>query len=273
MQPPHLKMNDGHTIPGIGLGTWPLDDEQAEAVVGEAMAAGYRHVDTAVRYGNELGVGRALAASGLPREQLFVTTKLDGDYQGEDRAVDGLRRSLERLGLAQVDLLLIHWPLPQRDLYLDTWRSFERLQAEGLARSIGVSNFKPAHLRRLMAETDVVPAVNQVQLHPYVGRADHRAFHQQQGILTVAYSPLGKAGELLREPLLQEIGRRHGKTPAQVVLRWHLELGSLPIPKSADPARLRQNLDIFDFSLSADEVAGISALDRDEGVDSDLRGH
>lgn len=266
-------MNDGHTIPQIGLGTWPLDDAQVEAVVTDAIEAGYRHIDTAVRYGNETGVGRALAGSGLPRDQLFVTTKLDGDFQGDDRAVDGLARSLERLGLEQVDLLLIHWPLPQRDLYVSTWRTFERLQAAGLARSIGVSNFKPAHLRRLMAETEVVPAVNQIQLNPYVAQPDHRAFHEAHGIATVSYSPLGKAGELLREPLLVELGRKYGKTAAQVVLRWHLELGLVAIPKSADPERLRQNLDVFDFALSQEEVASVSALDRGDGVDSDERGH
>lgn len=273
MDVPSIPLNDGHAIPSIGLGTWPLDDDQAEAVVADAIAAGYRHVDTAVRYGNETGVGRALAASGLPRDQLFVTTKLDGDFQGDDRAVEGLERSLERLGLAQVDLLLIHWPLPRRDLYVDTWRTFARLQAAGLARSIGVSNFKPAHLRRLMAETEVRPSVNQVQLNPYVGQLDHRAFHEAHGVVTVSYSPLGKAGELLREPLLSELGRRYGKTPAQVVLRWHLELGLVAIPKSADPERIRQNLDVFDFALTAEEVAAVSALDRGPGVDSDERGH
>lgn len=260
-------------MPRVGVGTWPLDDAEAERVVSAALEMGYRHVDTAVRYGNEVGVGRALAASGLNRGDLYVTTKLDGPFQGNDKAVAGLNESLERLGLEYVDLLLIHWPLPSRDLYVDTWRTFERLQEEGKARSIGVSNFKPAHLRRLAAETSVVPAVNQIQLNPYVTREDHVEYHQEHGIATVSYSPIGKGGELLEDPVIVEVARAHGKSPAQAILRWHLQLGLVPIPKSANEERLRQNLDLFDFELSPEQMQAISGLSRGDGVDADVKGH
>jgi len=273
MTAPLLPMNDGRTIPQIGLGTWPLNDRQAETVVAEAVAIGYRHIDTAVRYGNETGVGRGIAGCGVPREQLFVTTKVDGEFQGADRAAGGIAGSLRRLGLDYVDLLLIHWPLPERDQYVSTWRTLERLRTEGLTRSIGVSNFKPSHLERLMAESSVVPAVNQIQVHPFVTRQDHRRFGADHGILTVSYSPLGRAGELLRHPLLEGVARSHGKTPAQIVLRWHVQQGLVPIPKSADPRRLSENLDVFGFSLTAEELAAIGGLDTGKGVDSDVQGH
>lgn len=268
-----IRLNDGRTMPTLGLGTWPLDDAEAERVIALALELGYRHIDTAVRYGNERGVGRALAASGLPRDEVFVTTKLDGQHQGGDKAEDGLRASLDRLGLEWVDLLLIHWPLPVRDLYVETWRTFERLQAAGLARSIGVSNFKPAHLERLARETGTMPAVNQVQLNPYVTREDHRLYHQEHGIVTVSYSPLGKGGELLEDPAVTRVAEAHGRTPAQVVLRWHLQLGLVPIPKSSSEQRLRENLDVYSFELTPDEVLSLSALDRGAGVDSDKVGH
>ncbi|MBX3143120.1 MAG: aldo/keto reductase [Trueperaceae bacterium] len=273
MEAPKVTLIDGREMPVIGLGTWPLDDEAAERVVSDAISAGYRHIDTAVRYGNETGVGRGLASSGLPRDALFVTTKLDGEFQGSERAEAGLRASLDRLGLESVDLLLIHWPLPQRDLYVSTWRTFERLQGLGLARSIGVSNFKPAHLERLAVETSVIPAVNQVQLNPRVARLDHRDYHERHGIVTVSYTPLGRGPELLAEGAIQTVAARHGKSPAQVVLRWHLQHGLVPIPKSADPGRLRENLAVFDFQLDAAEMAAIDAVDTGGGVDSDERGH
>ncbi len=268
-----VELNDGTSMPSVGLGTWPLDDSEAERVVSAALEMGYRHVDTAARYGNEVGVGRALAASGLSRGDLYVTTKLDGPYQGEEKAVAGLDESLERLGLEYVDLLLIHWPLPARNLYVSTWRTFERLQAEGKARSIGVSNFKPAHLRRLAAETSVVPAVNQIQLNPYVTRGDHVEYHGDHGVATVSYSPIGKGGELLEDPVIVEIARAHGKSPAQAILRWHLQLGHVPIPKSANAQRLRQNLELFDFELSAEQMRAISDLNQGSGVDADVKGH
>jgi len=268
-----IRLNDGRTMPTLGLGTWPMDDAEAERVVALALELGYRHIDTAVRYGNERGVGRGIAASGLPRDEVFVTTKVDGEHQGGDRAVDGLRGSLDRLGLEYVDLLLIHWPLPARDLYVDTWRTFERLRDAGLARSIGVSNFKPAHLERLARETETVPAVNQVQLNPYVTREDHRRYHDEHGIVTVSYSPVGKGGALLSDPVIVQVAQAHGRTPAQVVLRWHLQLGLVPIPKSSNERRLRENLDVYSFELTPAEMARVSALDKGEGVDSDVVGH
>jgi 2,5-diketo-D-gluconate reductase A len=275
MTAPTLRLNDGRAIPQIGLGTWPLKDDEVAPVVVTAIEAGYRHIDTADRYGNERGVGQGIRDSGVPREELFVTTKLDGAFQGEDRAIAGLDGCLERLGLDYVDLLLIHWPLPQRNEYVSTWKTFERLQAAGKARSIGVSNFKPAHLDRLLAETTIPPAVNQIQLSPRVSRPEHRAYGQAKGIVTVSWGPLAPRTDLLEHPTLAGLAAKYGKTPAQIVLRWHVELGLVAIPKSANPARIAQNIDIFDFALSADEVAAVSALDTgaERGVDSDTSGH
>jgi 2,5-diketo-D-gluconate reductase A len=244
-------------------------------VIETAVELGYRHIDTAAKYGNETGVGRGIRASAVPREDLFVTTKLDGGYQGDDRAVAGLDASLNRLGLDYVDLLLIHWPLPQQDLFVSTWRTFEKLLEAGKARSIGVSNFKPAHLERLLADTDVVPAVNQIQISPYIPRADHRAYDTEHGIVTTSWSPLGQGGSLLADPVIVALAKKYGRTPGQVVLRWHLDLGLVAIPKSANPTRLRENLDVFDFTLEETDLASISALDRGPGagVDSDVDGH
>lgn len=273
---PSVQLNDGNSIPQLGLGTWPLDDAQVADVVESAIGLGYRHIDTAVKYGNEAGVGEGMRRSGLDRADLFVTTKLDGPYQGNDRAVAGLADSLERLGLEYVDLLLMHWPAPWLDQYVSTWKTFEKLRDEGLARSIGVSNFKPAHLERLAAETATVPAVNQIQLNPHVVRAEQREYDAAHGIVTESWSPLGGDGaRLLDSPVLAEIGQRHGKTPGQVVLRWHVELGLVAIPKSATASRLAENLDVFDFALTADDLAAIATLSQgpDAGVDSDRTGH
>jgi 2,5-diketo-D-gluconate reductase A len=272
---PDLTLNTGHTIPQVGLGTWPLSDAEVAPVIVTAVELGYRHIDTAVKYGNEAGVGQGIRDSAVPREELFVTTKLDGAYQGDDRAIAGLADSLGRLGLDYVDLLLIHWPLPARELYVSTWRTFEKLRAEGLARSIGVSNFTPAHLERLRAETDTVPAVNQIQISPYIPRADQRAYNAEHGIVTTSWSPLGQGNSLLTEPLVTRLAEKYGKTPGQVVLRWHLDLGLVAIPKSANPGRLRENLDIADFSLDPADVEALAALDRGPGVgvDSDVDGH
>lgn len=224
---------------------------------------------------NERGVGQAIRASGIDRAELFITTKLDGTYQGNDRAIEGLDGSLERLGLEYVDLLLIHWPLPQRNEFVSTWKTFERLQAAGKARSIGVSNFKPAHLDRLLAETSVRPAANQIQLCPRITRPDQQAYHAAQQIVTIAWGPLGPGSDLLHDQLLLALASKYGKTPAQVVLRWHIELGLVAIPKSADPRRIAQNIDIFDFTLTGDEIRAISALDTgaEPRVDSDTKGH
>jgi 2,5-diketo-D-gluconate reductase A len=272
---PLMDLNDGHRIPQIGLGTWPLDDEQVADAVVQAVAAGYRHIDTAVKYGNEAGVGNGIRASGVDREELFIATKLDGEFQGKDKAVAGLDGSLARLGLEYVDLLLIHWPLPRRDEFISTWKTFEKLQAAGKVRSIGVSNFKPAHLERLLANCDVVPAVNQIQLSPAVTRIVDRAYNRQQGIVTASWSPLGAGGQLLNAPVLARIAEKHGKTPGQIVLRWHVEQGLVAIPKSANPQRMKENLDVFSFALDAADTAAIATLDDgdDSGVDSDVQGH
>jgi 2,5-diketo-D-gluconate reductase A len=273
---PVLKLNDGHRIPQLGLGTWPLDDDQVAAAVVHAVEAGYRHIDTAVKYGNEEGVGNGIRASGVDRSELFVTTKLDGQFQGQDRAVEGLEGSLKRLKLDYVDLLLIHWPLPQRDEYISTWKTFERLQQEGKARSIGVSNFKPAHLERLMAECEVVPAVNQIQLSPAITRVAEREFHARHGIVTESYSPLGGSGaSLLDAPVLAQLGEKYDKTPGQLVLRWHIQQGIVTIPKSGNPDRIAENLDVFDFALDSQDLAEIAILDEgpDAGIDSDATGH
>jgi 2,5-diketo-D-gluconate reductase A len=273
---PLIKLNDGNSIPQMGLGTWPLDDDQVAAAVVTAVEAGYRHIDTAVKYGNEEGVGNGILASGVERDEIFVTTKLDGQFQGQDRAVEGLEGSLRRMKLDYVDLLLIHWPLPARDEFISTWRTFERLQAEGKVRSIGVSNFKPAHLERLLAETDVVPAVNQIQLSPAITRVAEREFHDRHGIVTESYSPLGGSGaSLLDAPLLSQLGEKYDKTPGQLVLRWHIQNGLVVIPKSGDPQRMRENLDVFDFALDPQDLAEISILDEGPGagIDSDLTGH
>jgi 2,5-diketo-D-gluconate reductase A len=275
MTAPTLLLNDGNTIPQLGLGTWPLNDDEVAPVVVTAIEAGYRHIDTAYRYGNESGVGRGIRDSGIRREDIFVTTKLDGAFQGNDRAIAGLDESLRRLGLDYVDLLLIHWPLPQRGEYVSTWKTFEKLVAAGKVRSIGLSNFKPAHIERLLAEATIRPSVNQIQLNPRITRPEQRAYDSEQGIVTVAWAPLGAGSDLLNHPTLAALAAKYGKTPGQIVLRWHIELGLVAIPKSANPKRIAQNIDIFDFALTSDEVASISALDtgNEQGVDSDTGGH
>jgi 2,5-diketo-D-gluconate reductase A len=270
-----IRLNNGNAIPQIGFGTSPLNDRDVVPAVLAAIEAGYRHIDTAFRYNNERGVGRGIRDSGISREDLFVTTKLDGPFQGDDRAVGGLEESLRRLGMEYVDLLLIHWPLPQRDEYVSTWKTFEKLLAAGKARSIGLSNFKSAHIERLLAETSVHPVINQIQLNPRITRPEQRVYNSEQGIVTEAYSPLGAGNDLLQEPTLKAIAAKHDKTPAQVVLRWHIELGVVAIPRSANPSRIAENINIFDFALTEEETAAISALDTGEEprVDSDRSGH
>lgn len=273
---PSLALNSGGSIPQLGLGTWPLDDAEVEKAIVAAAELGYRHVDTAVKYGNEIGVGRGVAASGVAREDWFVTTKLDGEYQGQDRAVAGLDASLERLGLDYVDLLLIHWPLPARGEFVSTWETFIRLREAGKARAIGVSNFKPAHLDTLIAATGVVPAVNQIQLSPAITRREQRAYDTEHGILTESWSPLGGgSGDLLSSRVLARVAEKHDRTPGQIVLRWHIQNGLVVIPKSANPQRMADNLAAFGFELDADDLAAIDTLDEgpDAGVDSDRSGH
>ncbi len=272
---PTLKLNDGHTMPQIGLGTASLNDEAIAPVIVTALELGYRHIDTAFRYGNQRGVGKGVRDSGIKREDLFVTTKLDGEFQGDERAVAGLDECLRQLDMDYVDLLLIHWPLPQRNQYLSTWKTFERLRASGKARSIGVSNFKPAHLESLLAAASIRPVANQIQLSPRITRTDHVTYDRAHDIITVAWSPLGQGKELLGEPVLAAISAKYGKSPAQIVLRWNIALGLATIPRSSNRERLARNIDIFDFALTLDEIAAISALDTgaEPRADSDVTGH
>jgi 2,5-diketo-D-gluconate reductase A len=273
---PTIPLPHGAEIPRLGLGTWPMDDGEAESAIAVAIESGYRLIDTAENYGNERGVGRGLKASGVPREELFVTTKFNKRWHGVDLAAEAFERSADRLGVDYLDLLLIHWPNPQQDRYVEAWQGLARLLERGRVRAIGTSNFKPSHLERIITETGVTPDVNQVQLSPEVTRESTRAFHAQHGIVTESWSPIGGQGTgVLREPVVLELAERYGRTPAQMVLRWHIELGLVAIPKSSNPQRLRENLDIFDFALSPDDIAAISALDQGDaaGADSDTFGH
>jgi 2,5-diketo-D-gluconate reductase A len=258
----YVSLNDGHTMPQLGFGVWQVPDDQAQGAVETALEAGYRSIDTARIYDNETGVGRAVAAAGIAREDLFVTTKLWNGDQGYDEALKAFDASLERLGLDYVDLYLIHWPLPARERYVDSWKALERIRSEGRARSIGVSNFTRSTLDRLIAEADVVPVLNQIELHPYFTQEDMRRANAGHGVLTEAWSPLGQGKGLLEEPVLASLGAKYGKSAAQVVLRWHLQLGNVVIPKSVTPSRIRENFDVFDFELSAEDVDAVGALDR-----------
>ena len=272
---PSVTLNNGLQMPQIGLGTASLNDTTVVPVVVNAIEVGYRHIDTAYRYGNQRGVGQGVRESGIAREALFVTSKLDGEFQGQDRAIAGLDECLRQLQMDYVDLLLIHWPLPQRNEYVSTWKTFETLVVSGKVRSIGVSNFTPAHLDHLRSETTICPATNQIQLSPRITRPDQVAYGHAHNIVTVSWSPLGQGGDLLSDPTLAAIAQAHGKTPAQIVLRWNIELGLVPIPRSSNPVRLAQNLEIFDFALTPAEIATITALDTgaEKRVDSDVQGH
>ena len=258
-------------IPQFGLGVFQVPPEETVENVTTAIEAGYRHIDTAAAYGNETEVGEAVRGCGLARDELFITTKLWNDDQHRARAA--LEESLERLGLDFVDLYLIHWPAPAQDRYVETWQALIEAREAGLARAIGVSNFQPAHLRRIIDETGVTPAVNQIELHPYLVQAELRREHAERGIVTEAWSPLAKA-KATKDPVVDEIASAHDRTPGQVVLRWHIQLGNVVFPKSMSPERLRQNIDIFDFELSEDEMGRIEALDRGErtGPDPDTFG-
>ncbi|WP_030678706.1 aldo/keto reductase [Streptomyces cellulosae] len=255
---PTHTLNDGTTIPALGLGTWPMDDTLAEQAVREALQTGYRLVDTATNYRNETGVGRGVAGGPVPREDIVVTTKLPGRHHGYDETLASFEESRARLGLDYVDLYLIHWPLPRVDKYVDSWKAMIRLREEGLVRSIGVSNFTVGHIERLEKETGVLPSVNQIELHPFFPQEELRAFHAGKGIVTESWSPLGRGTALLDDPAVVTAAEAHGVTPGQVILRWHIQLGAVPIPKSADPERQRRNLDVFGFELSPAEVAAIA---------------
>ncbi|MFE4696713.1 aldo/keto reductase [Streptomyces sp. NPDC056738] len=254
---PDRTAHDGTKIPAVGLGTWPMDDAQAEEAVSRALGMGYRLVDTATNYRNETGTGRGVTRSGVPREEIVVTTKLPGRHHGYEETLASFEESRGRLGLSYVDLYLIHWPLPRVDKYVDSWRAMIELREAGLVRAIGVSNFTAEHLGRLEAETGVLPSVNQIELHPLLPQDELRAFHADKGIVTESWSPLGRGSRLLDDPGIGKIAEVHGVTPGQVVLRWHTQLGAVPIPKSADAGRQRENLDLFGFELSPAEMAAV----------------
>ena len=266
---PTRTLADGNTMPVLGLGTWPMDDDEAVVAVGDALRAGYRLVDTATNYGNEQGVGRAIRESGIPREEIFVTTKLPGALHGRREALAGLDESLARLGLDHVDLYLIHWPLPTIGRYVETWEALVELRSQGKARSIGVSNFTPAQIDEVVARTGVLPVVNQVELHPEFSQAELRAWHEAHSIVTESYSPLGPDTGVLGHPGIAAVAAAHGRTPAQVILRWHVQIGAVPIPKSSDPARLRQNLDVFSFELDPEQMAVLDGVNCDNRTGGD----
>jgi diketogulonate reductase-like aldo/keto reductase len=257
---PILTLHNGVELPQLGFGVFQVPPEEVVEPVASALAAGYRLIDTAAAYGNEQGVGRAIASSGLPRDEVFVTTKVWNLDQGYDETLAAFDRSLSALGMEVIDLYLIHWPVPQRDRYVATWRALERIYAEGRARAIGVSNFRVVDLERLAGETDVVPAVNQIELHPGFDQAELRAYHAGHGIVTEAWSPLRQGLGLLDNPVVLTIASAHGTSAAQTILRWHIQLGNVVIPKSVTPERIRANFDIFDFALSPGEMAAIGAL-------------
>jgi 2,5-diketo-D-gluconate reductase A len=257
---PNVRLNDGIEIPQVGFGVFQVPPDETQRAVEDALAAGYRHIDTAAAYRNERGVAAGIAASGVPRAEIFITTKLWNTEQGFESTLAAFDKSIEALDTETVDLYLIHWPVPARDLFLDTWRAFERIHAEGGARSIGVSNFRIADLERLAQEAETQPTVNQIELHPLLQQVELRAWHAEHGIATEAWSPLAQ-GEVLKDDTLVTIAAHHERTVAQVILRWHLQLGNVVIPKSVTPARVRENLDVFDFELTEDDLAAIARLD------------
>ena len=265
---PALALNDGREIPQLGLGTYKMPPADTAGHVATALEFGYRHIDTASLYGNEEGVGEGLRRSGLDRDEVFITTKVWHDRLGYDETLRAFDESLERLGLDHVDLYLIHWPAPARDLYVESWDALQLLRDEGRARSIGVANFKMAHLQRLIDETDVVPAVNQVELHPAFQQTPLRAFHAQHGIVTESWAPLQR-GSACDEPVVERLAEKHGRTPAQIALRWHLELGNVAIPKSVHAERMRENLGAIDFALDADDLAALAGVDCGERTGKD----
>jgi diketogulonate reductase-like aldo/keto reductase len=263
---PPIILNNGVEMPQLGFGVWQVPDDEAETAVATALEAGYRSIDTAAIYGNEEGVGKAIAASDVPRKDLFITTKLWNSDHGYDSALRAFDASLEKLGLEYVDLYLIHWPLPSRGTFVETYQALEKIHAEGRAKAIGVSNFLPEHLETLIGATSVIPAVNQIELHPHLQQHAAREYHAEQGIRTEAWSPLGQGKGLLEVPAIIAIAQKHNRTPAQIVLRWHLQLGNVVIPKSVTPSRIKENIEVFDFSLDTEDMAAISALNEDRRI-------
>jgi 2,5-diketo-D-gluconate reductase A len=269
-QIPHVPLGEGEEIPQLGFGVFQVPLEETEQAVAQALSVGYRHIDTAAAYRNEAAVGLAIRASGLERHEVFVTTKCFNDDQGYEQARRAFDASLARLEMDYVDLYLIHWPVPAHDKYVETWKAFIELHEQGLARSIGVSNFQPAHLRRVIEETGVTPSINQVELHPYLQQRGLRREHEELGIVTEAWSPIAQ-GAALDDETIVAIARAHSKTPAQVVIRWHLQLGNVVIPKSVTPERIAENFDVLGFELSDEDMQAIEALDegRRTGPDPD----
>jgi 2,5-diketo-D-gluconate reductase A len=264
MTVPTIALNNGVEIPQLGFGVFQIDPDETKEATLTAFEVGYRHIDTAQMYGNEEGVGQAIAASGIDRDELFITSKLNNGFHAHDDALAEFDKTLERLGLEKIDLFLIHWPLPGIDVdFVETWKALEEIYASGRARSIGVSNFQPTHLRRVVQEADVVPAVNQIEVHPFLTQDDVRAVNAEHGVATEAWSPIAK-GQVLDNPVIKGIATDHGKTPAQVVLRWHVQRGDIVFPKSVTRERVQENFEIFDFELSPSEVGFISALNKDE---------
>jgi len=267
-QVPNVRLNDGNEIPQLGFGVFQVPPPETVETTLHALSAGYRHIDTAAAYRNEAEVGQALRASGLDRDDVFITTKCFNDDHGYDAARNAFKTSLDRLELDFVDLYLIHWPVPSKDLYLDTWKAFIELREEGLVRSIGVSNFQPAHLERIVSETGVTPSVNQVELHPHLQQPGLRREHEDRGIVTEAWSPLAQGG-VLEEPEIVRIAKEQGRTAGQVVLRWHLQLGNVIFPKSSTPSRIEENFDVFSFELAEADMAAIEQLDKGERIGPD----
>ena len=261
----NITFNDGNSIPQLGYGVWQIEDNGAADAVGTALEAGYRHIDTASIYGNEVGVGRGIAANSVPREDIFLTTKLWNSDQGFEKAIAALDASLERLGTDYVDLYLIHWAMPQQGTYLESWRALIELKKQGKVRSIGVSNFPQAQLREIIADTGVTPAIHQIELHPYFSQEELRKVHEELGIVTEAWSPLGQGGEILKDPVIVEIAGKHGISPAQAVLAWHLAKGIVAIPKSVTPARIAENFTAANVTLDAADIAAIDGLTRKDG--------
>jgi len=260
---PAVRLNNGVSMPQLGFGVWRISADETEEVVARALEVGYRSFDTAAMYGNEEGVGRAIRKSGIPRDEVFVTSKLWNDTHGHDEALKAFDGSQRRLGLDRVDLYLIHWPVPSQDRYVETFRALTTLVEDGRLRAAGVSNFQPKHLSRVIDEVGVTPAVNQVELHPYLQQADLRAFHAEHGIATEGWRPLANGGGLLTDPVVAGLAEKYGRSPAQVVIRWHLQLGNVVIPKSATPARIAENFDVLGFELADDDMETFGELERD----------
>jgi len=264
MTVPAVKLNDGNHIPQLGYGVWQIGNDEAISAVSEALKVGYRHIDTAAIYGNEEGTGKAINESGIARSDIYLTTKLWNKEQGYESTLKAFDESLRKLGTEYVDLYLIHWPLPSKDLFMETWRAFIKIKEEGRAKSIGVSNFRTADLERILKESDVVPVLNQIELHPQFQQDELRLFHSKHNIATEAWSPLGQ-GTILENTTLKMIAEKHGKSVAQIILRWHIETGNIVIPKSVTPARIKENFEVFDFSLNGTDHDAITKLDKTEG--------